>query len=184
MLELGGFIMKIIDLSFHEDKSIQHAAELLLNCFEHSWSTLEEAIEEVKESLGSDRISRVAIDEQGNLIGWISGVKQYEGNVWGMHPLVVNKSWQSKRIGTLLVDDFERRVSEKGGLTILLGTDDEDSSTSVGGIGIYNNLQDIRNLKNHPFEFYQKVGYKIVGVIPDANGIGKPDILMAKRVKG
>lgn len=180
--------MEIIDLSFDEDKYIQQAAELLLNCFEHSWSTLEEAIEEVKESLGSDRISRVAINERGNLIGWIAGVKQYDGNVWEMNPLVVNKDWQSKGIGTLLVYDFERRVSEKGGLTILLGTDDENSSTTIGSIDIYldiyKNLQDIRNLKNHPYEFYQKVGYKIVGVIPDANGIGKPDILMAKRVTG
>jgi hypothetical protein len=38
----------------------------------------------------------------------------------------------------------------------------------------------IRNLKHHPYEFYQKLGYQIVGVIPDANGPGKPDILMAK----
>ena len=25
-------------------------------------------------------------------------------------------------------------------------------------------------------------GYALVGVIPDANGLGKPDIMMAKRV--
>lgn len=33
-----------------------------------------------------------------------------------------------------------------------------------------------------PYEFYQKLGYAIIGVVPDANGLGKPDILMAKRV--
>ena len=43
-------------------------------------------------------------------------------------------------------------------------------------------LAQIRNLNNHPYEFYQKVGFTIVGVIPDANGFGKPDIMMAKRV--
>ena len=26
-------------------------------------------------------------------------------------------------------------------------------------------------------EFYQKAGYKIIGVIPDANGFGKSDML-------
>jgi hypothetical protein len=29
---------------------------------------------------------------------------------------------------------------------------------------------------------YQKLGFVIVGVMPDANGPGKPDIYMAKRV--
>jgi aminoglycoside 6'-N-acetyltransferase I len=37
---------------------------------------------------------------------------------------------------------------------------------------------------NHPFEFYGKNGYKIVGVIPDANGFEKPDIIMTKRIGG
>jgi aminoglycoside 6'-N-acetyltransferase I len=43
-------------------------------------------------------------------------------------------------------------------------------------------LQTIGNLRRHPYEFYQKLGYVIVGVIPDTNGFGKPDIFMAKRV--
>ena len=43
-------------------------------------------------------------------------------------------------------------------------------------------LAGIRNLRRHPYEFYQKLGYVIIGAIPDANGFGKPDILMAKRI--
>jgi aminoglycoside 6'-N-acetyltransferase I len=40
----------------------------------------------------------------------------------------------------------------------------------------------IKNLGRHPYEFYQRLGFVIVGVLPDANGLGKPDIYMAKRV--
>ena len=40
----------------------------------------------------------------------------------------------------------------------------------------------VRNLRGHPYEFYQRCGFTIVGVVPDANGLGKPDILLAKRV--
>jgi len=32
------------------------------------------------------------------------------------------------------------------------------------------------------YEFYQKLGFVIVGVMPDANSVGKPDIYLAKRV--
>ena len=48
----------------------------------------------------------------------------------------------------------------------------------------FQKLQTIRNLTVHPYEFYQKCGFAITGVVPDANGPGKPDILMAKRVQG
>ena len=43
-------------------------------------------------------------------------------------------------------------------------------------------LAAISPTKGHPFFFYRKLGYEPVGVIPDANGFGKPDLLMAKRV--
>jgi hypothetical protein len=73
-----------------------------------------------------------------------------------------------------------------GGLTVLLGSDDEDDMTTLSGVELYpdvwTHVANIRNLRGHPFEFYQKCGFVIVGVVPDANGLGKPDILMAKRV--
>ena len=43
-------------------------------------------------------------------------------------------------------------------------------------------MRSIRNLRDHPYEFYLRVGFRIAGVLPDANGRGKPDIFLAKRV--
>jgi aminoglycoside 6'-N-acetyltransferase I len=34
----------------------------------------------------------------------------------------------------------------------------------------------------HALTFYRRHGYGIVGVLPDVNGAGRPDILMAKRL--
>jgi aminoglycoside 6'-N-acetyltransferase I len=183
--------MHIISLQPADECLIQQAAQLLLDAFcEHwpdAWPTLEEGLQEVHEMLETERICRVAVDQQGNLLGIIGGIPQYDGHVWELHPLAVQPLMQSKGVGRALVEDFEEQVHLKGGLTITLGSDDEDNMTSLSGVDLYENLwekvQDIRNLKNHPFEFYQKMGYVITGVVIDANGIGKPDILMSKRVR-
>jgi aminoglycoside 6'-N-acetyltransferase I len=151
-----------------------------------AFPNLERAIAEVRESFGADHISRVALGNGNEAFGWIGGSGRYRGHAWELHPLVVRPDRQLRGIGRALVRDFEQRVVERGGRTIFLGTDDEPGWTSLGGVDLYpdvwTHLRKITNLRRHPYEFYQKLGYVIVGVIPDANGFGKPDILMAKRV--
>ncbi len=182
--------MKIIELTSENSQGIHQAAILLMEGFRDvassDWNTLSGAIREVEESLSGDRISRAAIDDEGNVLGWIGGMAEYNGNVWELHPLVIREDCRRQGIGRKLVIDFEQQVFARGGCTIFLGTDDEDNRTTIGGVDLYPNvlgkLQTMKNLNEHPFEFYQKLGFEIVGVIPDANGIGKPDIQMAKRV--
>ena len=182
---------KIVTLFPTEQSLIHQTAQLLVDAFrEHwpeAWPTPDDAIKEVHEMLETERICRVAIDEQGNLLGIIGGIPGYDGNVWELHPLAVQPDMQGQGIGRALVEDFEKQVRAKGGLTITLGSDDEDNMTSLSNVDLYENMwekiRNIRNLKGHPFEFYQKLGYVITGVVPDANGIGKPDIIMSKRVK-
>ena len=169
---------------------VQQAAQLLVDAFqEHwvdAWPTLADGRKEVQEMLEADRICRAAIDDDGNLLGIIGGVSQYEGRVWELHPLAVQPGAQGRGVGKTLVEDFEQQVRLRGGLTITLGSDDDDGMTSLSNVDLYKNLweqiRNIRNLNRHPFEFYQKMGYIITGVVPDANGIGKPDIIMSKRV--
>lgn len=183
--------MQIIPLLSSDEHLIRQAAQLLVDAFREHWSdawqTLEEGLEEIHEMLSPERILRAAVDEAGNLLGMIGGIPEYDGRVWELHPLAVQPSMQGRGIGRALVEDFEEQVRQRGGLTIMLGTDDEDNMTSLSDVDLYENtwekIRDIRNLKRHPFEFYRKLGYVITGVVPDANGRGKPDIYMAKRVK-
>jgi len=182
--------MLIVDLVSTNESAIQQVAALLVEGFARNWPDawpdMESALEEVHESFGTDRISRIAVDEDGTVLGWIGGISQYRGRVWELHPLVVRMSQQGKGIGRALVADLDACVKERGGLTITLGTDDANYQTSLSGIDLYPHVWEyvasIRNLKQHPYEFYQKQGFVIIGVMPDANGIGKPDILMAKSV--
>ncbi len=182
--------MKIITLTKENELLVQQAAKLLMDAFhEHwpeAWPTLEEAQNEILEILAAERICRAAIDNDGNLLGIIGGIPQYDGHVWELHPLAIQPDAQGRGIGKMLVEDFEEQVRQQGGLTITLGSDDEDNMTSLSDVDLFENLWDqvknIRNLKRHPYEFYQKMGYVITGVVPNASGIGKPDIIMSKRV--
>jgi aminoglycoside 6'-N-acetyltransferase I len=182
--------MKIISLAPDQEHLIQQAAQLLVDGFKDhwpdAWPRLEDGLAEVHEMLATDRILRVALDDQGNLMGWIGGIPQYDGIVWELHPLVVKPNLQTKGIGSALVLDFEEQVRVRGALTITLGSDDEDNQTSLSNVDLYadtwRKINEIRNLNRHPYEFYQKMGYIITGIMPDANGVGKPDILMSKRI--
>jgi aminoglycoside 6'-N-acetyltransferase I len=182
--------MRITDLLPTDETAIHQTARILLDGFVDmaptAWADMEESLEEVRDSFGEERISRVALNDQGEIVGWIGGISQYDGHVWELHPLVVRVDQWGKGIGAALVKDLEQQARQRGGLTILLGTDDENGMTSLSGTDIYPNplahLQNIKNVRRHPFEFYQKLGFALVGIIPDANGYGKPDILMAKRI--
>lgn len=178
----------IRDLTAHD---IDETASLLRLAFSAHYShwleTHEDAVDEVKESLQEDRISRIAVAENRAIIGWIAGLQAYDNDTWELHPLAVHPDAQGIGIGRALVNDLEAQVEARGGLSIMLGTDDTDNQTSLSGIDLYPNvwehIQRIQNLDKHPYGFYQKLGYTIVGVIPDANGYGKPDIYMAKRLR-
>ena len=182
--------MRMVDLRAEDDALVEQAARLLVDCFaEHwpsAWPDLASALETVREALGPGRIARAALDDDGALIGWIGAASGYDGHVWELHPLAVRPDRQGRGVGGALVADLEALVAERGGLTLYLGTDDEDHMTSLADVDLYPNVAEhllhVENRRRHPFEFYRKQGFSIVGVIPDANGPGKPDILMAKRV--
>lgn len=181
-------LFSICDL---DEKVIRQAAELLFEGFREdwpeAWPDMDAALREVHEALGEGRLARVALDGSGAVLGWIGGIPSYGTNVWELHPLVVRPELQRRGIGRALVADLEERVVERGGLTLWLGTDDESGMTSLSGVDLYPNvlehLANIRNLRGHPYDFYQRLGFSIVGVMPDANGSGKPDIYMAKRCR-
>ena len=182
--------IRIMDLSPDNEDAIRQTADLLVRGFkEHwpnAWPDIEQALLGVGESFQEGRISRIAVNGDNKVLGWIGGIREYRGNVWEFHLIVVEPDWQQKGIGRILVKDLEEQVRKRGGITIRVGTDDEDNMTTAAGIDLYpdvlEHLAKIENIKGHPYEFYQKLGFVIVGIMPDANGFGKPDIYMAKRV--
>ncbi len=166
------------------------AATLLHDAFaEHwpaAWPTIADARAEVDEALSTDRVAIAAVDDT-RLLGWIGALpSEYGSQTWELHPLVVAADLRGRGIGRTLVEALLAELAGRGVVTVVLGTDDEDEMTSLGGVDLYpgvlDRLRRIEDRAGHPFAFYRRLGFEVVGVVPDANGPGRPDILMAIRL--
>jgi len=171
--------------SFERENAVlrNDLARLLEVCFPDAYG--DSADEEVTHLLKDDRIALAAFVD-GKLAGFIGAIPNYGTTGWELHPLAVFPEYQRQGVGKALVLALEQEVKTRGGITLYLGTDDEFCRTSLADVDLYDRLWEritnIRNINNHPYQFYQKQGYIIVGVLPDVNGLGKPDIYMAKRL--
>ena len=182
--------LRIIDLDPYNRIVIEQAAAVLVAGFKqhypNSWPDMKAGLEEVYDALAPQKIVRIAINSTDQVVGWVGAQPEYDGNVWELHPLVVHPNYQGLGIGSALVADLEGILRERDVKTLMLGSDDEDDQTSLSGLDLYPDVLEhatkVRNINRHPYEFYQKAGFVIVGVIPDANGFGRPDIIMAKRI--
>ena len=180
--------MDIVDLEEQPAGIIEQAARMLVDEFiePRGWPTMEQAREEVAAVI-RDGFARAAIADD-LVLGWIGGLPEYHGRVWELHPLVVRSDSRRRGIGRALVTSFEHEATRRGALTATLGTDDDSGMTSLANINLYGDLPrhiaDLRDLgKSHPFLFYRKLGYVVTGIMPDANGRGRPDIYMSKALE-
>jgi aminoglycoside 6'-N-acetyltransferase I len=182
----------IVDLAPQPAQIREQVARLARRALSHMapdyLTTLEAGLEEIVYLDETGHISRVALDDAtGEALGWVGGLPTYPPHTWELHPLAVKPEAQGRGIGRALVADLEAQVAARGGITVQLGSDDQVGQTSLFGADLYTDvlgaLARITTHDNHPYVFYLKCGYSIVGVIPDANGYGRPDILLAKRVR-
>jgi aminoglycoside 6'-N-acetyltransferase I len=184
----GELDFTIQDLSATHSARMEDAARLLHAAFSPlgAWTTIAEAREEVLDSIGEDRVSRVAIGTGGAVLGWIGAIREYDGLVWELHPIVVDETWRRRGVGRALVQDLEAILTARGGMTLWAGSDDLAGETSFGGVDLYSALPDafhsVRSWGHHPLPFYRRLGFHVIGVMPDANGPGRPDIFLGKRL--
>lgn len=179
--------MQIVDLAHQPDHLREQAATLLVEGFDEprGWPTIELARDEVAAVI-RDGFARAMLEGDA-VLGWVGGLPEYNGRVWELHPIVVRREHRRRGIGRALVSAFEIEVQRRGALTATLGTDDDSGMTSLAGVDLYSDvprhIAELRDLgRNHPFLFYRKLGYVVTGIVPDANGRGRPDIYMSKAI--
>ena len=180
--------VKIVSLEADDEDRIGEVCSLLARSFRvlsPNWvPTRDRAREVVLDALEPGNINRLLLDGD-RVAGWVGARRDY-GCVWELHPMVVDESMRGRGHGRALVDDVVRLAEEQGALTLSLGTSDEVGLTSLAARDLFEEplaaLQEIEAAREHPLGFWLAVGFTVVGVFPDAEGIGKPTILLAKPI--
>jgi len=179
---------RIVAFETLTDRQRGQAADILRAAFTHQPAAFsgpgEPEAEVASFGVAAERSALAAVRDD-LVIGWIGLIETYS-HAWEMHPLAVHPAHQRRGVGTALVAALEAQARGKGVLTIYLGSDDDFGGTNLFGQDLFphvaGKLDSVAETAGHAFGFYRRQGYEVVGVIPDANGAGKPDILMAKRL--
>jgi aminoglycoside 6'-N-acetyltransferase I len=135
----------------------------------------------------ADWLGYAALEDE-RLVGWVGALRSYTHG-WEIHPLVVAPDRQRRGIGSALLERLEARARGDGVVTLFLGSDDDYGGTTLYGRDLSPDVLGHAAAaeatpRGHPLTFYRRHGYRIVGVLPDVNGPGRPDIFMAKRLIG
>ncbi|HEY2050819.1 MAG TPA: GNAT family N-acetyltransferase [Caulobacteraceae bacterium] len=164
------------------------AAAVLVRAFAHqpvTWRALPEARAEVARFFEDETRSALAAIEGDVLVGWI-GLIRTHSHAFELHPVAVEPTRQRQGVGAALVRALEALARSEGALSLYLGADDDFGGTSLFGADpfpdLLHSLARIEARAPHPLGFYRALGFTLAGLIPDANGLGKPDILLAKRL--
>lgn len=142
----------------------------------------------IDSSFGAYRASRLAV-LGGRPVGWAS--LQW-GKGWGCLKvlwLAVAPEVQRCGIGRALLDDAARIGRAQGCVTLTLTTGDdhpERAFTTLGRRDLWGDplgaAAAVETTESHPLDFYRTLGFRVCGVLPDANGPGKPEIMLAKPI--
>lgn len=178
---------EIVDLDTNDSELVEQLAKITFEAFkENSPDWVPEiglARNQVLDAGSPGRLGRVVMAD-GRVAGWVGLIKGKR--VWEIHPIAVAIEHQFKGLGHLLVEDVASIAKRAGALTLYAGTSDEVGTTNLFGVDLYidpaNSISNIQATGRNPFKFWQNAGFTVVGLMPDAEGVGKPGIELARRL--
>ena len=169
---MNELVLPIVDLLPDNASAIEQCATLLYEVFmEHhpaAWPDMASARREVGEFFAEGRISRIAVESDGTVIGWVGAIRAYDGFAWELAPAggeagaargeALAGGWSpTSRTGC------GSAAASRSGWAPTTRTTRRPLGESSCTTTCFGHLARIRNLNGHPYEFYRKVGFTIVG---------------------
>ena len=176
-----------VDPLGQEDAALlRGVADLLVIAFPTLYAgDVTRALADVVQFAPEDR-SLVARDSEGTPIGWLR-MEHFKRQVSAEIKLVaVHPTRRRQGVGRTLVMAAEERMRAIGCVTMLATVGDTRGRTNLYGVNV---IEDAPRLlthfachANHPAGFFLNIGYRLVGLLPDAYGPGKHDLTLARRI--
>jgi len=183
---------RIIDLSPDDDALIQALLPWSVQaaCINapHWMPTLAHARIEIQRASGEQGVCRVLMDAR-QPCAWAAAAPCAD-SAWELHPLLVDPARHGHGYGRQLAADIEAHARAAGALTMDVSTSDGTGATTLHGadlfvdpLGALARIDVIDPVVGHAYRFWQSIGYALVGVLPDAEGVGVPSIRLAKSLR-
>lgn len=176
-----------VDLLSQEDAALlRGVADLLVvACPSLYDGDVTQALADVVQFAPAD-LSLVARDPEGTPIGWLRA-EHFRGQASAEIKLVaVHPARRRQEVARTLVMAAEERMSGNACVTMLATVGDTRGRTSLYGIDVTEDaprlLAGFHCHADHPAGFFLRIGYRLVGLLPDAYGPGKHDLTLARRI--
>lgn len=167
---------------------LEQATDILRLAYQRlpqGWTNLHAARDEVRTFGESDRHALFAI-ENDVVVGVIGAIFRSRF-LWEVHPVAVHPEQRRSGIGAALMKALEVDAHDQGVCTLWVRTQDGGEGTNLYERELYPGVLS-KLIKaspenvHQPYAFLKRLGFEVVGVLPDAKGPGKHEIQMAKRV--
>lgn len=176
-----------VDILSQEDAALlRGVADLLVVAFAPIYEgDVTRALADVVQFAPED-LSLIARDGDGQPIGWLRAEHFKRQASAEIKLVAVHPSRRRQRVGQTLVRAAEERMRAVGCVTMLATVGDTRGRTNLYGVDVTADaprlLAAFHCHADHPAGFFLRVGYRLVGVLPDAYGPGKHDLTLARRI--
>jgi len=176
-----------VDPLGQEDAALlRGVADLLVIAFPTIYAgNVTQALADVVQFAPEDR-SLVARDSEGAPIGWVRMEHFKKQSSAEIKLVAVHPTRRRQGVGRTLVMASEERMRVIGCVTMLATVGDTRGRTNLYGMDVTEDaprlLANFACHADHPAGFFLKIGYRLVGLLPDAYGPGKHDLTLARRI--